>query len=519
MPVGDQRQELDRVGLSYQFSALSYPHIDSTRAFRHPPDNDMNSSSLFTCDRNAEYVLLVGGISALGHGTGVFLFDGEEISRIDVLPTAGIQPAGSHVVRLLGSDVSPTSCGEVISYDELGVERYVRVPNLSDAHDLAWDGECIICASTGNNRLIWLSPFGEIKREWKAPGEDDAWHINGLCCTGGTTYLSAFGMFARHRAWNDDQFAHSGIIYNLSEARIEIAGLDSPHNPVLSKEGWVVCNSGTAELFQLEVSGGALKRRLQLNGWTRGLAYSDEFFFVGESPDRKRLTVGASAHVSIVDRKSWTVCDRFAFPITEITFASLVPKRFVPSLRRGFRTNPYRESAYDIESLLRTTGTDSVHLLTTMEPLPLEAFKISIAGEAPKSVLAGCTFQVPLRLQNLGTGIFSSRPPYPIHLTYSWFRLQDETETKGADENLRTRLPRVVPPQYTLECALTVQAPKEPGTYRLQASLVQEGITRFDAVDSNNAYSAIIKVEVPALVRVSSVLTAALRGLVPKTGS
>ena len=479
----------------------------------------MNSSRLFTCDGSPEYVLLVGGISAVGRGTGIFIFDGEEISHIDSLPTAGMQLAGNHVVRVLGSDVSPISCGEVIFYDELGVERYVRVPNLSDSHDLAWDGKCVICTSTGNNRLIWLSFFGEINREWKAPGQDDAWHINGLCCAGGTTYLSAFGMFGRHREWNDDQFAHSGIIYNLSDGRVEIAGLDCPHNPILLEEGWVVCNSGTAEVFQLEVAGGGIKKRLQLNGWTRGLACSDRFLFVGESADRKRLTVGASAHVCIIDRSSWTVSDRIAFPITEITFASLVPKRFVPSLRRGFRTNPFRESAYDIESLFRTTGTDSVHLLTTMEPLPLEAFKVSIVGEAPKAVFAGCTFQVPLRLQNLGTGILSSRPPYPVHLTYTWFRVRDKTETKCGDENLRTRLPRVVPPQYTVECALTVQAPKEPGTYRLQASLVQEWITRFDAVDLNNAYSAIIKVEVPPLVRVSSMLTNALRSLVPKTRS
>jgi len=138
--------------------------------------------------------------------------------------------------------------------------------------------------------------------------------------------------------------------------------------------------------------------------------------------------------------------------------------------------------------------------LTTMEPLPLEAFKVSITGEAPKAVAAGCTFQVPLKLQNLGTGILSSRPPYPVHLTYSWFRLQNETEIKWGDENLRTRLARVVPPLYRLECALSVQAPKEAGTYRLQATLVQEWITRFDEVDSNNAYSAIIKVEVPPLL-------------------
>ena len=41
-----------------------------------------------------------------------------------------------------------------------------------------------------------------------------------------------------------------------------------------------------------------------------------------------------------------------------------------------------------------------------MEPLPLEAFKVSIVGEAPEVVAAGSEFQVPLKLQNLGTGIF-----------------------------------------------------------------------------------------------------------------
>jgi len=456
----------------------------------------MSTTGLLTVGGDTNFVLAVGGVNAIGTGAGLFIFDGEVIQRIDSLPSVGLKHNGQHLFRLLCSDSDPKSPGELFVYDMAGVERYIRVPNLADAHDLAWDGESIICTATANNSLLWLSPYGEHRNTWKAPGENDAWHLNGLWCQGGKTYLSAFGRFAQHREWNEDPFAHAGIIYNWSEQRVEVSGLDRPHNPVLLQEGWVICNSGLAELLNLDSSSHSVKRTLQLNGWTRGFACSDRYYFVGESADRKKLTAGASAHLCIVDRQTWEVRDRFAFPVTEITFVTLIPSQFVLALRRGFRTNPYREALCDGQGLLRSTGSDCASSLATMEPLPVEAFKSRISTKVPAAVSAGSRFRISLQVMNLGTGILVSYPPHPVHLTYTWHPLQNGVvEEVAAAEEVRSRLPQPVLPRKTVDCALDMVAPSAAGNYRLRVSLIQEGVARFEEVDSENAYEAIVRVQ------------------------
>lgn len=488
-------REPARHGLRRRHAHLKcrYVRLCSERQLLRPRFEGMPDPKLFSRDGVSDHLLLVGVINGLAAGAGLFLFDGDTIQRLDTLATAGVQLAGAHLVRMLSSETEPDSCGELLFYDSAGVERYARIAALSDAHDLTWDGESVICAATGTNSLLWISLFGEVCRVWKAPGENDAWHLNGLCCYKGKPYVSAFGVFSRHREWNEGGRANSGIIYNLSEERVEISGLNCPHNPALLDEGWVVCNSGTAELFNL-ASDGRLKRRLQLNNWTRGFTHSDAYYFVGESADRKNLTTGACAHFTVINRRTWQVCDRFAVPGTEITFLALVPRRWVGALRTGFRTNPLREANYDNHNLLRTAGTDPLYILTLSEPLPREAFKIRVKAEVPREVAVGSGFRAGVTLENLGTGILASTPPCPVHLTYRWFQCNGQGESERPEEGFRTRLPRPLPPRYSLECPMTVLAPPEPGSYRLQISLIQEWVMRFDCADSNNAFSAIVEV-------------------------
>jgi Domain of unknown function (DUF4915) len=458
-------------------------------------------------------VLLVGGISHVGAGTGLYSFDGELIQKIDSLPTAGVQKAGpDYLVRMLCSDADPHSPGELLVYDTVGVARYARIPDLSDLHDLIWDGESIVCSATGNNKIVWLSLSGEVKRTWSAPGENDAWHLNGLCFRDGKTYFSAFGMYANHRGWNGQPLAHAGIIYNLTEDKLEIKGLDCPHNPNLTDDGWVVCNSALNEFLHLQSGTGLLKNSLQLNGWTRGFANSDAYFFVGESANRKKLTVGASAHLCIVARATWEIAERISFPITEVTFLSLVPKHFLAGLRRGFRTNAYRETVYNIHELFRNTGTDNLHLLTTSDPLPMDAFSIKISARVPENVAADTIFTLSVSLENLGTGVLASRPPCPVHFTYAWFEVTARSEVQVPGEALRTRLPRVVPPHYSLEWEANVLSPKQPGTYRLQVTLVQEFVGTFTQVNPDNAYTATVRVDAKdAKGRVSAAIAEALK--------
>lgn len=142
----------------------------------------MADPKLFTSDGSSDHVLLIGVINGLAATSGMLVFDGEQIQRLDALATAGLQLGGNHLVRMLSSETEPDSCGELLICDHAGVERYTRIAALSDAQDLAWDGNLIICTATGTNTLLWISLFGEVRRVWRAPGENAAWHLNGLWC-------------------------------------------------------------------------------------------------------------------------------------------------------------------------------------------------------------------------------------------------------------------------------------------------------------------------------------------------
>ncbi len=446
--------------------------------------------NLFSAPGEPDQVLLIGLVSGNGGLPGLLLFDGERISRLDSLVTAGAVAVGDRLVRLLGSDPAPDSPGELVLYDTTGVQGYARIPRLSDAHDMAWDGQHLLCAATGNNTLLWLSPQGEVVRAWHAPGENDAWHLNGVHHAAGTTYISAFGIYAQHREWDKNQFAHSGIVYNVSRERVELSGLDSPHNPMLVEEGWLVCNSGSAELLNFDLSSRRLRRSLQLNAWTRGLTCSEKYLFIGESANRKKLTAGASANLCIVDRKQWRVLDRFAVPGTEITFLALVPTMYVPALRRGFPPGVSRQQP---EGALRRVGSEPVYRPGATWPFPAAAWRAAVTTSLPTVLQAGAQFSISVNVQNRGTGILSSSPPCPVQVAFRWYK-PDWFGEMAAGESVRTRLPADLLPRQSAQFELKAFAPGEAGIYRAQIGLVQEGTVRFDDVFSENAYKQVVSV-------------------------
>jgi hypothetical protein len=59
-------------------------------------------------------------------------------------------------------------------------------------------------------------------------------------------------------------------------------------------------------------------RRVQLRGFTRGLAYDTNYFYVGESANRKAPTPESNSTIAVVDRGTLEVVHRFDVPFPEI---------------------------------------------------------------------------------------------------------------------------------------------------------------------------------------------------------
>ena len=455
-----------------------------------PPLVDKFATTLpLTLDGRDDYVLLA---SCLGDDTGggVFAFNGCSVERVDTLSTTGMFYTGEKLLRVLWSDDHPV--GEVLVYDQSGVQRYYRVDGVSSVHDVALDQDCLLLVSTGTNRLVWLNAAGELAREWKAPGDGDAWHLNSVFRHNGELYVSAFGRFENHREWAENGNQNSGIIFNLKDQVDLFAGLSRPHNPRWLDGAWTVCNSGTRDVLELG-RGGSVVRRVHLDGWTRGLAVCDLFIFVGESGNRHDSHPPGHASIVVVDRQTWRPLGRLSLPSREIYDLVLVPRAIYAGLMRGFRTNPLRSAETEQYALFRSAGVEPVRLWATGKPLPPEACRVHVDAELPTSMDPKQVLRVPCSVENTGSAVYVTALPYPVHFSYKWID-QNSGSLLPDCEGLRTPLYEALGPGQKQKYELQVQAPEAQGDFILRLTLVQENVAWFDTIDDSNGFSGIVRI-------------------------
>jgi SAM-dependent methyltransferase len=100
----------------------------------------------------------------------------------------------------------------------------------------------------------------------------------------------------------------------------------------------------------------------------------------------------------------------------------------------------------------------------------------------PQEASPGIMIDLPVRVTNKSAFRISSMQPYPVHVSYHWY-----TSPAGElviFEGLRTRLPRTIEPDETLDIVAAVQPPETPGDYRLAVTLVQEGCRWFEPANA-----------------------------------
>jgi acetolactate synthase-1/2/3 large subunit len=450
---------------------------------------------------NPDTSLLISGFGD-DTGGGLFCFDGDHLEQLDDLSTTGLTAFDGHLARLLRTGTDEEAPGELLVYDMHGLQRYHRIDSLVDAHDIIrWADGSFVVASPASNRIVWISPSGEIVRAWRAPGRGDAWHLNGLLQQDGDLYVCAFGKFSRHREWSFG-ITGTGFVRNLTRERDVVTGLSAPHHPRFFDDRWCVCNSGRRELVQLDPKGLHVERRLQLQGWTRGLVVGDDLLFVGESSNR---TDGAaepqSATVALVSRADWRLIGRVEVPCSEIYDVVLAPRALVEGLRKGTRTNPLRllEREQRVHALTSADGNGG---LWTGEPLSAEDRRAALTASVGDSLPANALMDLECVVENRGSATFVSIPPCPVNISYSW--LHADSGRPVGPEGARTPLPRPLPAGDRLASRIVIRTPAEEGDYELRLTLVQEGVAWFDELDGSGASVHRVRIVRPASGNVAS---------------
>jgi hypothetical protein len=449
---------------------------------------------------NPDTSLLISGFGD-DTGGGLFCFDGDQLDQLDDLSTTGLNAFDGHLARLLRTSTDEEAPGELLIYDMHGLQRYHRIDSLVDAHDIIrWADGSFAVASPASNRIVWVSPSGEIVRTWRAPGRGDAWHLNGLLQQDGDLYVCAFGRFLRHREWSFG-ITDTGFVRNLTRHRDVVTGLSAPHHPRFFDGRWCVCNSGRRELLQLDPKGLQVERRLQLQGWTRGLAVGDDLLFVGESSNRRAEADPQGATVALVSRADWRLVGRIEMPCSEIYDVVLAPRALVDGLRKGTRTNPLRLLERE-QRVQAHTSTDRNGRLWTGEPLPAEDRRAALTASISDSLPANSLVDLECTVENRGSATFVSIPPCPVNISYTW--LHADSGRPVSSEGARTPLPRPLPAGDRLVSRIVIRTPAEEGDYELRLALVQEGVAWFDEPDGAGSSLHRVRIVPPASGNVDS---------------
>lgn len=91
---------------------------------------------------------------------------------------------------------------------------------------------------------------------------------------------------------------------------------------------------------------------------------------------------------------------------------------------------------------------------------------------------ANSKFTIPVSLKNTSQGPWDSAATKPVFLSYHW--LDAESKKVLVNDGLRTGFGKPIAPGEEVAVQLTAQAPKAPGTYIMQVSLVHEGVVWFE---------------------------------------
>jgi hypothetical protein len=432
----------------------------------------------------ADTSVLVSCFGSDGRGGIVDIASGRA-EVIDSIPTTGLGASADQLARVLYAPGESTSCAELVISDRRGIVAYHRLDQLNDPHDVARRDDAWLVVSSGTNEIVEVRA-GEVHSIWAGPEAPDALHVNCLCVTPDDVWATAFGRFETHKGWRGDRADGTGVLFGL-RTPVEIGGLSHPHSPRAVDGGWLLCESIRRAVTRLDRAGCVVARQL-LDGYTRGLAVTDDAILVGLSRGRAHED-DRDAVIAVLDRATLTPRRVVPVPAAEIYDIVVVPRALSEGVRNGFNANVLRVAQRGPGLPFAGAATTALHEIG--RALDADASACRIRCSLARVATAGRETLVDVEIENTGANVLASVEPEPVNVASRWI-----TADGSQHDGDRIALPVMLAPGQRTTIRLPVCAPA-PGVYELRVSLVHEGRFWFDDLDGANGARQTVVVSDP----------------------
>jgi uncharacterized protein (TIGR03032 family) len=164
--------------------------------------------------------------------------------------------------------------------------------------------------STRFSCLATLSPDYSFVPRWRPPfisalAAEDRCHLNGLAIVNSAPrFVTALGSTDRRDGWRADK-RQGGCIIDVPSGEFAARGLSMPHSPRWHNGRLFVLESGKGQLVNVDLTTGRRQTVAQLPGFTRGLAISGSYAFIGLSKIRKTSAIDG---VPLAERREQLKC-------------------------------------------------------------------------------------------------------------------------------------------------------------------------------------------------------------------
>ncbi len=340
-----------------------------------------------------------------------------------------------------------------------------RLGVVLDAHDVLSLGGRRLAVATHDNAVV---EFGRFKARpvHVLPGEPDSWHLNCIEPAEGDLFASAFHRGGGFGEWSDNRFG-SGCVFSLTTGAVVADGLSMPHSPRFCDGLWLVCDSAVDALVAIDPAHPSARAfTIKLPGFTRGLAFDEDHYFVGISARRQQGDgLDVTGSVAVVSRVTRKLVDRITVPAPEVYDVRLVPQAAAAMLAQPLLSDGGNRLAGQLSPAPAASTTAS----------PGVPAGLSVRFVPPQTIRPGDVTYVSARIEHHGTEPLTRSEDSHVHLSYRWSNEAGSwpLSVKG-EEPIRTVLPNRLSPGAPTDVDVVVRAPAVAGTYRLRVVFVDE---------------------------------------------